>query len=136
MACSLTRIVRFTATHHYAVQGWSAEKNAAVFGSTARPHHHDYQCAVTVRGTPDPVTGLVVDLVHFDTVLREEVIDRYEGRDLNADPSFSGGRTLPSGEALCMDIWRRVEPRLTDGCRLEAVRVQENETIYAEYRGD
>ncbi len=134
--CTLTRVVKFSASHHYAVPGWSDEQNQSAFGRTARPHSHDYQCAVTVRGTPDPDTGLVVDLAQLDRVLQEEIVDRYEGRDLNADAAFSGGRTLPSNEALCIDIWRRIAPRLAQGATLLTVRVQENPSLYAEYHGD
>ncbi len=135
-ACTVTRVVKFSASHHYAVAGWSEEQNRSAFGRIAEPHRHDYECAVTVRGTPDPGTGLIVDLARFDGVLKEAIVDRYDGRDLNADAAFAGGRPLPSSEALAMDIWRRIAPRLAPGCALVTVRVQENPTLYAEYHGD
>lgn len=135
----LTRIVKFTAMHRYFRPEWSAEQNAAVFGDSARDpgHGHAYRCAVTVRGSPDPVTGMVVDLALLDRVLREEVTARFDGRHLNRDvPEYAYGATVPTGEMLCLDIWRRVAGRLPAGCALAGVRVEESPALYAEYRGE
>jgi len=107
----LTRVVAFTATHRLFKPEWSAERNAETFGETARPHAHDYRCAVTVAGRVDPATGMVVDLGALDRILAEEVVKRF-------------------------DIWQRLATRLPKGCRLASVRVQEDPTLYAEYRGE
>ena len=133
----LTRVVAFTATHRLFKPEWSAERNAETFGETARPHAHDYRCAVTVAGRVDPATGMVVDLGALDRILAEEVVQRFDGRDVNRDiPEYGPGRSLPTGEALCLDIWQRLATRLPKGCRLASVRVQEDPTLYAEYRGE
>lgn len=134
--CTLTRVVAFTAAHHYFRPDWSPERNAEAFGSTSRTHEHAYQCAVTVRGTPDPVTGMIVDLPQLDRILREEVVERFGGKHINAEiAEFADGTALPTGEMLCVDIWRRIVPRLDGGCTLDTVRVQENPLLYAEFRG-
>lgn len=135
----LTRLVQFAAAHRYFRPEWTAERNAEVFGACAREHGHGhtYQCTVTVRGTPDPVTGMVMDLGLLDRVLSEEVVQRLDHRHLNLDvPEFAYGRTVPTGEMLCLDIWGRVAPRLPAGCTLALVRVQEEPALYAEYRGE
>ena len=85
----------------------------------------------------DPATGMAADLAALDRILAEEVVARFDGRDINRDiPEYAPGRTLPTGEALCLDIWKRVAARLPAGCRLTAVRVEEDPTLYAEYRGE
>lgn len=135
----LTRVVQFSAAHRYFRPEWSAERNAEVFGPCASPHGHGhtYQCHVTVKGTPDPVTGMVVDLALLDRALREEIVQRFDHRHLNLEvPEFAFGKTVPTGEALCLDIWRRVASRLPTGCALDAVRVQEEPALFAEYRGE
>ena len=135
----LTRIVQFAAAHRYFRPEWSAERNAEAFGLCAREHGHGhtYQCAVTVRGTPDPVTGMVLDLGLLDRVLDEEVVRRLDHRHLNLDiPEFAYGKTVPTGEMLCLDIWQRVAKRLPAGAALAVVRVQEEPALYAEYRGE
>lgn len=135
----LTRVVQFAAAHRYFRPEWDAQRNSETFGVCAREHGHGhtYQCAVTVRGTPDPVTGMVVDLGHLDRLLAEEVVQRFDHRHLNLDVAeFAYGRTVPTGEMLCLDIWARVTPRLPRGCTLSLVRVQEEPALYAEYRGE
>jgi len=133
----LSRTVRFDATHHYFRPEWTAAKNAEVFGSAASPHVHAYQCVVTVRGTTDPRTGMVVDLGVLDGILAEEVVARFDRKNITLDvPEFAPGHALPTGEELCLDIWHRVAARLPAHCSLAAVRVQEDPTLYAEYRGE
>jgi 6-pyruvoyltetrahydropterin/6-carboxytetrahydropterin synthase len=132
----LTRTVEFKATHHYFRPEWSGERNAAAFGPASAPHAHSYQCAVTVAGPVDPTTGMVLSLTTLDRILAEEVVARFDGRDINRDVAEYGpGGAVPSCEELCLDIWRRVSPRLPASCRLAVVRVQEQPALYAEYRG-
>lgn len=135
----LTRVVQFAAAHRYFRPEWSAERNATAFGACAREHGHGhtYQCLVTVKGTPDAVTGMVMDLGLLDRLLHEEIVDRLDHRHLNLDvPEYAYGRTVPTGEMLALDVWRRLAPRLPTGCALDVVRVQEEPSLWAEYRGE
>ena len=135
----LTRTVQFSAAHRYFRPEWTEAQNAAAFGKCAgeHGHGHTYQCLVTVRGAVDPATGMAVSLAALDRALAEEVVERYDHRHLNLDlPEYAYGRTVPTGEELCLDIWRRVAARLPAGCALAAVRVQEEPALYAEYRGE
>ena len=133
----LTRTVEFTAAHRLFRPDWSAERNAHAFGAAATSHSHVYRCAVTLAGVVDPATGAAADLGAFDRILAEEVVARFDGRDINRDlAEYAPGRTLPTGEALCLDIWTRVAARLPAGSRLACVRVQEDASLYAEYRGE
>jgi 6-pyruvoyltetrahydropterin/6-carboxytetrahydropterin synthase len=135
--CYLTRVVQFSAEHRYFRPDWTAERNAEVFGAAAREHAHAYRCAVTVRGAPDPVTGMIVDLALLDRVLDEEVVRRFDRRRIHAEVTgFAGGAAVPTGEMLCLDVWRRVAARLPGGCAVAQVRVEEDPTLFAEYRGE
>ena len=135
--CYLTRVVQFSAAHRYARPEWSAERNAEVFGAATREHGHTYRCAVTVRGAPDPVSGMIVDLALLDRVLEEEVVRRFDRRVINRDvPEFTDGALVPTGEMLCLDVWKRVGARLPKGCALSLVRVEEDPSLFAEYRGE
>jgi 6-pyruvoyltetrahydropterin/6-carboxytetrahydropterin synthase len=138
-AAYLTRTVQFSAAHRYYRPEWSEAKNAEVFGRCAAPHGHGhtYQCMVTVRGEVDGSTGMVVNLAALDRILAEEVVQRFDHRHLNLDlPEYAFGRAVPTGEELCLDIWRRVSARLPGGCALATVRVQEEPALFAEYRGE
>lgn len=133
----LTRVVRFSATHRYFKPAWPAERNAATFGSTVHEHGHEYRCEVTIRGTPDPDTGMVIDLGALDRLLSEEVVKRFDQRRLHLDvPEFADGKDTPTGEMICIDIFRRIAARMPAGCSVARVRVAEDETLWSDYKGE
>ena len=135
----LTRTVQFAAAHRYFRPEWSDARNIETFGAcgSLHGHGHTYTCQVTVKGRTDPMTAMVVDLRALDRVLHEEVVARYDHRHLNLDAEeFAYGKTVPTCEALCIEIWRRVGVRLPTGCDLVTVRVQEDAALWAEYRGE
>jgi 6-pyruvoyltetrahydropterin/6-carboxytetrahydropterin synthase len=135
---SLTRRVTFAAAHRYRRPDWSDEKNLEVFGSCSRPsyHGHNYACEVTVSGEIDPETGFVVDLGSLDAILREEVSDRFDHRNINSDvPEFADGKLIPSGENLARFIFERVQARLGARASVTTVTVAEDATLSATYTG-
>jgi 6-pyruvoyltetrahydropterin/6-carboxytetrahydropterin synthase len=135
----LTRVVRFSAAHRYFRPDWSPEENARVFGLCAREHGHghNYRCAVTVTGAVPDDTGMVVELGALDAVLTREVRDPLDHRHLNLDvPEFAYGRTVPTAEAVAVWVWQRLERQLPAGVRLHAVRIEEDDDLYAEYFGE
>jgi 6-pyruvoyltetrahydropterin/6-carboxytetrahydropterin synthase len=137
MAVSLTRTVSFYALHRYYRADWSDAHNREVFGSLADPpgHGHDYQCAVTVTGTPDD-SGMIMDLVLLDRILEEEVLTPFAGKHFNLDvPAFAQGRPLPTCEAIAAYIFRRIAGRLPARVVLWRVRIAEDPTLYADCTG-
>ena len=120
---SLTRVVRFEAAHRLLVEAWDADRNWAVFGKCSREggHGHNYEVEFTIEGTPDPVTGLLIEREALDRELRERVVDRCDHRDLN--------RVLPgvvtTGENLARVFFEWVEPAFEGPVRLQRVRVFE-----------
>ena len=136
---SLTRRVTFAAAHRYRRPEWDDARNDAVFGLCARPsfHGHSYVCDVTVRGPIDETTGFVVDLGLLDRVLRAEVKDRFDHRNINVDvPEFADGKLVPSGENLARFILERVQRALGDAAAVIAVTVAEDDTLRATYAVD
>ena len=134
--CTLTRRVKFAAAHRYRRPEWDDARNEATFGACARPtfHGHGYVCDVTVTGDIDPVTGFVVDLGRLDSVLRSEVTDRFDHRNINTDvPEFADGLLVPSGENLARFIFERVQNAIGSGTRVVSVTVAEDDTLSATY---
>lgn len=137
MPIALTRTVVFHARHRYWVPAWSAEENRARFGWTGEEpgHGHAYQCAVTVSGPLDPVTGMIIDLPLLDQILADEV-GPLDGKHLNeAIAEFASGTMLPTCEALAGHFFRRIAARLPAGVSLAQVRVAEDATLYADCTG-
>ena len=133
----ITRKVEFSASHVCRSQHLSDDENHRLFGVAANPHGHghNYVVEVTLAGDPDPVTGMVMDLKELKEVLNREVVGPYDHRFLNHEvPPFD--HVVPTAENIALDIWRRLEPRLsTGGRRLHAVRVYETADLYVDYFG-
>jgi 6-pyruvoyltetrahydropterin/6-carboxytetrahydropterin synthase len=136
MPVTLTRTVGFRAVHRLYRPDWSEARNREAFGPLSDPpgHAHDYRCAVTVSGPLDQRMAMVLDLAELDRILQEEVVARLDGKHLNRDvPSLAG--TIPTCEALALDVFRRLLARLPRGVTLERVRIMEDPTLYADCTG-
>ena len=135
----LTRKVHFAAAHRYRRPEWSDEQNEKTFGLCAREsfHGHSYVCEVTVAGQIDPLTGFVMDLGLLDSILGDEVRNRFDHRNINVDvPEFADGKLIPSGENLARFSYDHVGARLPDNVRIESVNIAEDRTLSSTYRGE
>ncbi|MFK8104289.1 MAG: 6-pyruvoyl tetrahydropterin synthase family protein [Saprospiraceae bacterium] len=133
----LTRKERFNAAHKLWVDEWSEEKNFAVFGRCANKnwHGHNYALFITVKGTPDPLTGFVMDAKKLSQLVREKVIDKLDHSNLNLDVDFVPAKMQPTTENMVILIWKELVDHIKD-CELHSVKLYETENIYAEYFGD
>lgn len=133
----LTRIERFNSAHKLWVAQWSEDKNKEVFGKCANKnwHGHNYKLHVTVKGQPDPFTGFVMDAKKLSKVVKQSVVDKLDHSNLNLDVDFIPSDTQPTTENLAVLIWQQIEPIL-ENCVLHCIKLEETETIYAEYYGE
>lgn len=135
----LIRRVTFAAAHRYRRPEWSDARNAEVFGACAHPHYHGhtYECEVTVEGTIDETTGMVIDLGVLDRALRDEVVARFDHRNINLDvPEFADGALVPTGENLARFIHGRLVAALGGGVRVVEVRLMEDRMLGASFRDE
>ncbi|MCS6917840.1 MAG: 6-carboxytetrahydropterin synthase [Chitinophagales bacterium] len=132
----LTRRERFNAAHRLFQPALSEEENQRLFGVCANPnyHGHNYQLLVTVRGIPDARTGLVMNLKELSQLIRSEIIDHLDHKNLNLEVPFLQGM-VPSCENVAKAIFHRLRPHLK-GCELHCVKLIETENNYVEYFGD
>ena len=133
----ITRQVEFSASHVCRNPQLSDEENRELYGLAANPHGHghNYVVEVSLRGDPDPITGMVLDLKELKEILNRQVVVPYDHRFLNYEvPPFD--RVVPTTENIARDIWQRLEPHLSQKARLHAVRVYETPDLYVDYFGD
>lgn len=128
-----TRRFTFSAGHRYWVDAWPAAENERVFGRLTVSHGHNYTLDVTVRGSIDETTGMVIDLGELKRIVGETVVDRFDHADLNADAIFRG--RVPTTENLAVAVWELLAPKLGPD-RLWRVRVWEDPTLYVDYDGE
>jgi 6-pyruvoyltetrahydropterin/6-carboxytetrahydropterin synthase len=75
----------------------------------------------------EPETGMVMNLVDVDDVMRTEVLERFDHTNLNHDPLFASA--VPTTENFCIAIYELLERRFPAGM-LEHVRVEETENNF------
>jgi 6-pyruvoyltetrahydropterin/6-carboxytetrahydropterin synthase len=136
----VSRKEHFNAAHKLYNPQWTKEKNSEVFGPCANDnwHGHNFELIVTVKGQPDPETGFVVDLKKLSTMIRKEVIDKLDHKNLNVDVAFMEGK-LASCENLTIEIWKIIShhlPAITSRGKLHCLRLYETPRNYVEYFGD
>ena len=106
----LRRRVSFSAGHAYWKPNLSADENRALFGQWASPwgHGHNYIVEATVAGELDETTGMVVNIVDVDKVLKQYVVAPIADKHLTYEvPHFAD--TPPTLE----NIARYVADRFT-----------------------
>ena len=131
----LTQSFEFSASHRLYCEDFSDEENRRVFGKCSNPngHGHNYVVEVTVCGTPDAITGTIVDGPHFQQRVKDLVIDRFDHKHLNLDcDEFKS--LNPSVENIARVIWDRLDGGFERG-QLTVVRVWETPKTYAECAG-
>ena len=133
----LTRRERFNAAHKLWVEDWSEEKNQTTFGKCANKnwHGHNYELFVTVKGTPDPVTGFIVDVKHLSKLIKKTIVDQVDHSNLNLDVPFIPKGLQPTTENLVILFWQQLEKELPEGM-LHCIKLYETENIFAEYYGE
>ncbi len=133
----ITRKEHFNAAHKLYRSDWSDEKNLEVFGKCSNPnwHGHNYDLYVTVKGEPDSNTGFVYDLKQLSEIIKKNVTDKLDHKNINLDVDFMKDK-MASTEVLTMAIWDQLESQIkSDYGSLYSVRLHETERNYVEYFG-
>lgn len=136
----VSRQEHFNAAHKLYNPSWTKDKNVEVFGPCANEnwHGHNYDLIVTVKGNPDPETGFVIDLKKLSTLIREEVVEKLDHKNLNLDVSFMKGK-MASTETVAKEIWKILEPKIlsiSSFGKLHSVKLYETPRNYVEYFGE
>ena len=123
-----------SASHRLHSDSLSAEENGATFGKCNNPHGHghNYVIEVLAGGEVDAETGMVLNMVTLDDVVRTRVLERFDHSNLNLDPLFTS--RVPTTENLCRAIFELLEGSLAPA-KLEHVRVEETENNFFEFSG-
>ena len=131
----ITRQVHFNSAHRLYNPTKSLAWNRKQYGLCTNPHWHghNYVLEVTVRGTPDPVTGYIIDLGELKRILHRAVVDRCDHRNLNDEVPFLKN-IIPSTENLVIAFWQQIAPHIKQG-QLQCVRLYETPRNFAEYFG-
>ena len=122
MKVTVCRKAHFNAAHRLYVKSWDDAKNEAVFGKCSNPHFHghNYELIVNVTGKIDPITGYVMDMKVLKDLIKVEVEDAFDHKNLNEQvPEFED--LIPTAENIAVVIYNKLLPHLDEDKSLEIV---------------
>ncbi len=132
----LARRAHFSCGHRYYQPALSEEANREIFGScySEHGHGHNYILEAYLEGPIDPLTGMVINLMDVDAILKV-VTGELDHRHLNFDvPAFKD--EVPTTENVAKFCFRRIQEELEKGAspaKLTSVRLYENEDLWVDY---
>ncbi len=134
----ITRRERFSAAHKLWNPTLSEEQNANEYGKCANEyfHGHNYQLFVTVKGKIDPNIGYVMDMKKLSQIIKVQIIDLVDHKNLNIDVAFLEGIN-PSTENILVSFWACLAPEIKKyNCELHKLKLIETENNYGVYYGE
>ncbi|TAH11667.1 MAG: 6-carboxytetrahydropterin synthase [Sphingobacteriia bacterium] len=130
---SVFRKEHFNAAHRLHNPSWTNERNKAVFGlcNNENFHGHNYELIVQVTGAINPETGYVIDMKILSDLIKEEVLNKFDHKNLNLD-TIEFNNLIPTAEniaVVCYDLLRKK----LDGQLDLKIRLYETERNFVEY---
>ena len=135
MKVTVSRKAHFNAAHRLYRKEWSDKKNNSVFGKCSNPHFHghNYELIVHVSGSVDPETGYVIDMKILKDLIKSEVEDKMDHKNLNEEvPEFF--EMIPTAENIAIVIFNNLRPHLNPNHSLE-VTLYETPRNFVRYSG-
>jgi 6-pyruvoyltetrahydropterin/6-carboxytetrahydropterin synthase len=135
MKVTVSRKAHFNAAHRLFRKDWTASQNNEIFGKCANPHYHghNYELIVHVKGPIDPKTGYVIDMKVLKDLIKEEVEERMDHKNLNEEVAeFSN--LIPTAENIAVVIYDLLKPHFNENQEL-SVTLYETPRNYVSYSG-
>jgi 6-pyruvoyltetrahydropterin/6-carboxytetrahydropterin synthase len=133
MKVKVTRKEHFNAAHRLFNPAWTDEMNEKVFGKCSNPnfHGHNYELLVSVVGEPNPQTGYVYDMKVLSDLIRDNVIRKFDHRNLNLDTEYFKDLN-PTAENIAVVIWKILREKIDHKLDLK-ITLYETERNSVEY---
>lgn len=135
MNVKVSRKAHFNAAHRLFNPDWEDSRNFQVFGKCSNPyyHGHNYELIVSVTGPIDPDTGFVIDLGVLRELIKREVEDYMDHKNLNEE-IIEFQALIPTAENIAVVIWNKLRPHLKADLQLE-IQLYETPRNFVTYNG-
>lgn len=133
MKVAVYRKEHFNAAHRLHNPNWSEQQNDEVFGKCNNPnwHGHNYELIVKLVGEVDPETGYVYDMKELSDLIKAEVLQRFDHKNLNLDTE-AFKELNPTAENIAVVIWNLLRKKIDERYALK-VTLYETERNFVEY---
>jgi 6-pyruvoyltetrahydropterin/6-carboxytetrahydropterin synthase len=130
---TVCRNEHFNAAHRLYVKNWSDAQNNEVFGkcNNANYHGHNYNLTVELTGPINEQTGYVYDLKLLSDMIKEEVLDKFDHKNLNLDTE-EFKTLIPTAENITVVIYNLLRKKLPEhlALRIKLYETERNFVIY------
>jgi len=136
MRVTVHRKAHFNSAHRLYRKDWDDATNLKVFGKCSNPnyHGHNYELIVSVTGNINPETGFVMDLKILKDLIRTEVEDAFDHKNLNVEVEEFKNLN-PTAENISVVIWNKLRKQIQETHDLE-VTLYETPRNYVTYKGE
>jgi 6-pyruvoyltetrahydropterin/6-carboxytetrahydropterin synthase len=123
----------FNAAHRLNNPDWDETTNQRVFGKCNNPHFHghNYELVIKLTGVPDSQTGYVMDLKLLSDIIQENVLERFDHKNLN-DDTAEFKNLNPTAENIAIVIYNILRDKIDTKYDLQ-VRLYETERNFVDY---
>jgi len=130
---SVYRKEHFNSAHRLFNPAWSDEQNDKIFGKCNNPnfHGHNYELIVKLTGEIQPETGYVFDLKILSDIIKRDVLDIFDHKNLNLDVDYFKNLN-PTAENIAVVIYDILRPQIDKKLELK-IKLFETERNYVEY---
>lgn len=138
MIVTVCRKSHFNAAHRLHNPNWNEDQNRTFYGLCNLPnyHGHNYELVVKVKGEVNPETGYLIDMKVLKDIIREEVEEPFDHRNLNLDTE-EFRHLIPTAENIAGVIWRKIKKRLPADKAIDlSITLYETERNFVEYSGE
>ena len=135
MEVTVSRKAHFNAAHRLNNDKWSIKKNEEIFGKCNYPnyHGHNYELIVSVRGEIDQDTGYVMDMGKLKEIIKNEIEDRLDHKNLNLDIDYFK-KVIPSAENISVFIYNILRNKIDKNLSI-SVTLYETPRNFVVYSG-
>lgn len=132
----VTKKLNFSAAHRLFNPKLSEKENWEIYGKCSNPHGHGhyYTVEITIKGEIDEKTGMVINIDELEDVVKREIIDKVDHKNLNLDVDFLKD-TIPTMENLAKIFWGILKDKIPKG-ELYKIKIYESGSNFVVYRGD
>ncbi|MFD0963981.1 6-pyruvoyl trahydropterin synthase family protein [Pseudofulvibacter geojedonensis] len=130
---AITRKEHFNAAHRLHNPKWDSSKNKEVFGKCNNPnyHGHNYELYVTIIGQIDTDTGYVIDTKLLSKIIKEDVLDVMDHKNLNLDVEYFESIN-PTLENITVVIYNILRGKIDEELEIK-IKLYEAPRNYVEY---
>ena len=130
---SVFRKEHFNAAHRLHNPNISDIENLKIFGkcNNANYHGHNYDLIVKLTGEVDAKTGYVYDMKLLGDIIKENVLDRFDHKNLNLDVKEFEGLN-PTAENIAITIYKILKEKIENRYEIK-ILLYETERNFVEY---